>query len=191
VQLDLTDAGCAHRIVAVVMPDVIVHLAAVSSPATCEKDFERCRIVNSPAALINAVTTLVPQCLFVFTSTDLVYDGERPPYSPTHDADKLQLPPVNAYGRLKRECEELVLALPRAVVLRLSNVIGPAFAIAPTGAKFLEWLHRAYKSREYVGLRCDEIRSFVYIDDVVRVICALLKRAGDTAVLGKIVNVGE
>ena len=43
------------------------------------------------------------------------------------------------------------------------------------GCKFLEWLYGAYCRREYVGLKQREVRSFVYVQDVVAVVLALLE----------------
>jgi len=58
----------------------------------------------------------------VFFSTDYVFDGAAGPYAedaPTH--------PLSVYGQTKLEAEQLVLTLPRAVVLRITNVFDIGF----------------------------------------------------------------
>jgi dTDP-4-dehydrorhamnose reductase len=60
-----------------IQPDVIVHLAATSSPAACEKDPDAAMKTNCPMALLKAIQELCPTALLVYTSTDLVFDGEK------------------------------------------------------------------------------------------------------------------
>jgi dTDP-4-dehydrorhamnose reductase len=125
-----------------------------------------------------------------------VYDGENASYLPSYDTEVNA--PINAYGRTKLSFEKEILSRPRSVVLRLSNIIGPSFAYCPAGMKFLEWLYEAYKKKEYVGLRHDEYRSFVFVGDVVKVIVSVMKAAighSDStktieAIDGRIFNVG-
>ena len=189
-RVDLADPHGVEAAISTVRPEAVVHLAAISSPGACERDEARATSVNCPSALVDAVARLVPDCLFVFTSTDLVYDGEHAPYSP--DLPHADLPPVNAYGRSKLSGEMQVLRLRNAVVLRLSNIIGPSFAYEPAGTKFLEWLCRACLRREYCDLRFDELRSFVYVEDVVKTIVCLLQRGLPRSGLdaGRVLNVG-
>lgn len=188
-RLDCTDAEAVEQALLRVRPDALVLLAAQSSPAACERDPAEATRVNCPAALIRAVRALLPNCLLLFTSTDLVYAGDAPPYAPL--APDL-CAPANAYGASKLACERLVLAHPRSVVLRLSNVLGPSFAYSSAGGgKFLEWLHDACVRREYTGLRHDERRSFVFVGDVVRVIVALVTDGTvREPLLGRVLNVG-
>jgi len=88
--------------------------------------------------------------------------------------------PVNVYGQTKRACEQLVMRqLKNAVVLRLSNMIGPATARSvynAGGGKFLEWLYTAWSQRQTVGLKKFEFRSFVYVQNVVDIILKLIER---------------
>jgi dTDP-4-dehydrorhamnose reductase len=57
---------------------------------------------------VDAVRRHVPHCLLVFTSTDLVYDGEGPPYV----ADPAAPPrPATVYGETKLAFEHEVRGL--------------------------------------------------------------------------------
>jgi len=72
--LDLSDTdACAS--LAELKPEVVVHLAAISSPAACEQDANRARAINCPTALLDA---LPPDLPFIFLSTDQA----RPPAPP-------------------------------------------------------------------------------------------------------------
>ena len=101
----------------------------------------------------------------------MVYDGEAPPYPPHPDTS-----PVNIYGAVKLQFEKLVLTLKNGIVLRLSNIIGSPYVYKPAGSKFLEFVYDAFKSRQFIGLKLEEKRSFVYVYDVVEVILSLIKK---------------
>ena len=53
---------------------------------------------------------------------------------------------------------------------------GAPYKYNPAGAKFLEWVYGAFSRREFIGLKEQEIRSFVYVQDVVDVILRLMER---------------
>lgn len=137
-QLDLSDTAAVGALIASLKPDLIIHTAALSSPVVCHKDVHRAYAVNCPGALVAAVQEHVPNSLFVFTSTDMVYGGERAPYKTgssgsggdvTQDgavavAEDGADAPVNVYGETKLAFERLVRRLRFGTVLRLSNMIG-------------------------------------------------------------------
>ena len=102
--------------------------------------------------------------------------GPRFSYSPFDAAY-----PVNIYGASKLQFEGRVLQLPHGYVLRLSNMIGPScvFQRPAGGAKFLQFLNEAFQSRQFIGLKADERRSFVFVGDVVDVFLALVIRHRD------------
>lgn len=167
VKMNLQDNISIETEILHIQPQVIIHLAAISSPATCEKDSINAINVNCSLSLFEVVKKYFPSTLFIFTSTDLVYDGElgSPYIVKCHEAI-----PETMYGKSKLQFEKLVCELKNHVVLRLSNMIGPKFVFEANGCKFMQWLYESYRSREFVGLRDDEIRSFVYVDDIVKLI---------------------
>lgn len=180
-----------HAIISLVRPAAIIHCAAVSTIATCESSAFAAS-VNAPQALIDAVKKHVPKALFVFTSTDIVYAGRREPY-PAVDPDNAELqnnPPLCVYGRCKLQFERMLAAdIQNYVVLRLSNSLGARAPFQPTGTKFLEFLEHAANERQSVYLKNDEIRSFVDIRDVVRLI-SLILCASENTVYRAVYNVG-
>lgn len=78
VKLDLTNKDMVESVLVSIQPDVIIHLAAVSAPAACNKDPQYADQVNNPSIVIDAMNKLNNHdCVFIYTSTDLVYDGEK------------------------------------------------------------------------------------------------------------------
>lgn len=168
-QLDLSSAEQCHDLIAALRPDIVINTAAMSSPVACQKQPEKALAVNCPTQLIEAISTHVPDSLTLFTSTDLIYDGEGAPYSPTHVSDVPPVPSRNVYGATKLKCEHAICGLPRGLVFRLSNMVGGNFIYAMPrngGMKFLSWVQQSLESHAVVSLKDDEFRSFVLSSDI-------------------------
>ena len=119
--------------------------------------------INRPTALINAINKSCRECLVIFTSTDLVYEGNSPPYY----ADDNNPPTGRTqYGITKHAFERDVLTLKNGVVFRLSNMVGPKYQYEKVGCKFLQFLIEKLATKEYLGLFHDQVRSFVFVKDV-------------------------
>jgi len=105
--LDVTDAEACAACVRETAPDAIVHSAADRDPDSCARDPERATRLNvaSTAHLLDAMD---PGTLFLFVSSDYVFDGEHAPY---REDDERR--PINHYGRTKVESEDLVRARAR------------------------------------------------------------------------------
>lgn len=182
--LDLESYEQIDTLIRQLRPTVFIHLAALTSPAICAKMPDKAMSINCPSFLTYCIMKYVPDCAFIFTSTDLVYDGESAPYVVRTEAPTEITPPSTVYGATKLAYEhEVVSCLPNSVVLRLSNMIGPKFAYRYCGTKFLQWLCQCCEKREFVGLRSDEFRSFVAVTDVVEIIVKIALSASSVAPL--------
>ncbi|QEH34090.1 dTDP-4-dehydrorhamnose reductase [Aquisphaera giovannonii] len=121
--VDLTDELAVEAALREAAPEVVIHLAAISAADAVRRDPERGRAVN-----VRATERLARWCgdrdrRLIFASTDMVFDGERGGYREDDPAC-----PVLEYGRTKAEAEAAVLAIPRAVVARISLLFGPSRA---------------------------------------------------------------
>jgi dTDP-4-dehydrorhamnose reductase len=185
--LNLSDKNKIEKVIENIMPDMIIHLAAITSPGLCEKIPIEAYEINSPVEFIEIVKKHVPNCLFIFASTDLIYDGESAPYSiinnrPSERGNLIQQEdevmhderPETIYGKTKLLFEESVLTLRNGVVLRLSNMLGKPYAYRLNGVKFMHFLYESYKSKAFIGLRYDEKRSFVFVNDVLKIIAKFI-----------------
>ncbi len=120
-RVDLRDAEAARNWVLLHRPDVLVHAAAERHPDACESDPEGTAALNvgGTRALAEACREVGAWMLFI--STDYVFDGTCPPYHPNDVPN-----PMNAYGRSKREGEQVVLgAHPAFGILRVPILYGP------------------------------------------------------------------
>lgn len=155
---DLTQKTCLEGLLDILLPDAVIHLAALSVPDVCERDPELSRIIN-----IEISQRLARMCRqrgipMAFTSSSQVFDGAAQKYDETS-----ALTPLNTYGRHKAEAEEQVLhEHPQAVVCRVPLMFGPA---GPHKVSFLQQLLRADDEGRALTLFSDEYRCFLSARD--------------------------
>ena len=118
--LDIRDGNAVEHAVAFVKPDWIFCPAGLSHVDYCESHVEEAMAINRDGPLHLARMGQRLRALFVYYSTDYVFDGAAGPYA---EGDTPR--PLNVYGRSKLEAERAILdAIPRALVLRTSVVYG-------------------------------------------------------------------
>ncbi len=170
IQADLTDMSVLDKLLKTIRPRAVIHAAAVSLPARCETHPAVTRRINveTPERLAALCADLHAD--FIFTSTDLVFDGRNAPYA---EADPVT--PLCVYGRQKAEAEEAVLGMNEdALVCRLPLMIGFGHA-ASTG--FSLQMLRDIRNGVPLRLLTDEFRSPVSYLDAARGMVSLLGKA--------------
>jgi dTDP-4-dehydrorhamnose reductase len=134
-----------------------------------------------PGALLDALQLVVPQCLVVYISTDQVY-GQHESAAEVSFTEASTPAPLNVYGKSKLAFETLLQqsSLP-FVILRSSNIIGPPAPYTQTG-KFLQWLEgQLTASSSAITLHSDELRNFVYVQDITAALLAIVALAAAAA----------
>ncbi|MFH1723664.1 MAG: SDR family oxidoreductase [Elusimicrobiota bacterium] len=165
-RLDITDPGAVRLLVKKAAPELVVHAAAISLPDPCERRPEAAWKVNVEGTSAVARAAHEAGARLIHFSTDLVFDGERPPYR-EEDAPR----PAGVYARTKLESERRALALcPRTAVLRLSLGYGWKPAGRPG---FCDFIHRELSSGRRVSLFSDQVRTPTYLEDVAEAVSRL------------------
>ncbi|TFK92338.1 NAD(P)-binding protein [Polyporus arcularius HHB13444] len=122
-KLDLLDASATETLFSDFKPDWVIHCAAERRPDVAERDPEATRKIN--VSVPDSLAKLSKSLKFklVYISTDYVFDGTSPPYTPSAATN-----PVNLYGQTKRDGELAVLGVPgaKSIVLRVPVLYGPA-----------------------------------------------------------------
>lgn len=120
IQADLTLPSKRQMLFDRIGPGAVIHAAAISQPALCEDDPMVTQGINlevPPSLAGICAERAVP---FVFTSTDLVFDGLNPPYD-----ENSAVSPVCVYGRQKAFAERAVMErYPGALVCRMPLMFG-------------------------------------------------------------------
>ena len=96
IKLDLTNYKELKKAFYKIRPDAVIHTAAASDPSYCQLHQNETQGINVDAAVNIAMLCSDINIPFVFTSTDLVFDGLNAPY---HEDDPVG--PVNIYAEQK------------------------------------------------------------------------------------------
>lgn len=169
-QVDISDFKALKTAMAAVRPDAVIHCAAVSDPGACEKD-------PAPAAKVNvdATVNLAGLCAdreipFLFTSTDLVFDGLHAPYREDNPVC-----PISHYGDQKARAELETLARHGgALVCRMPLMFGQLGGEARGALRGLT--ETSVPARE-VKLFTDEYRTMASAPAAAAGLLAVLSRA--------------
>ena len=151
-RIDLGDYGETKAMIADVEPAAVIHTAAITDLDYCEKYPHDSQRINLNAAIDLASLCGDSDIPFLFTSTDLVFDGASAPY--TEDDPPT---PINVFGEHRALAEEGILATyADAVIARLPLLIGYASLGRESSYRKLV---SAFRSGQEVTLFGDAIRS--------------------------------
>lgn len=175
VALDLDRPDAAAAALRAARPAVVLHLAAMSRMADCERDPDAARRANAVAAGALAVAAREVGARFVHVSTDLVFGGDAAPYA----ADATPQP-RSVYGRSKADGERAVLDA-GGVVVRVPLLFGPSFD-GRRGAT--DMLRAALRDQRAVALFVDEFRTPLHVADAAR----LLWTIADLPAVGSVLH---
>ncbi len=167
--IDLSNPTEVRRRFREASPQVIIHAAAMARLGDCLNNPERAHAVNARAAGLLAEEAGRAEARLIHVSTDLVFDGEQAPYR-----EEAQPLPLSLYGRTKAEAEQLVLAHPGTLVVRVSLLFGPSRNGQPS---FFDQQMDALRGGQSVTLFADEWRTPLALTTAAR---ALLELAGSS-----------
>ncbi|GAB5555361.1 MAG: SDR family oxidoreductase [Saprospiraceae bacterium] len=165
-KFDLAKFNQFEKYLAKLKPEAIIHLAAISKPKDCLQDPDYSYKMNVVVPNLLALYAREQKIPFIFTSTDLVFDGAKGNYGFEASPN-----PISLYGQQKYEAEKRVLHThPTATILRLPLLYG----YTPKRANFLtDWIKSLKKGKSIVAFT-DEYRSPIYVKDARKGIIKLL-----------------
>ena len=169
--VDVRNAHDLCEAISSINPDVVFHLAALSTIPACEDQptvaFET-NVVGT-ANLINAVS---PGSRVVFVSSAAIYSA-----SPEDKSENSEVAPIDVYGQTKAQgadgAAEIVAAGKErgihTIIARLFNVIGPGDC---NGHLVPDVIHEISRGMLRVG-NLDTIRDFTHVRDISEALMAL------------------
>lgn len=164
--LDITDETALHRILSELRPDVVIHAAAWTDTAACERDPARAKQVNGVASGFVAKACDETGAVMVYVSSNEIFDGEkRSPYLEDDEPN-----PINEYGHSKLEGERRVRsALERCYIVRTSWLYGPG------RVSFPEKIIQTAREKGSLKLVTDEVASPTWTVDLAAAIARLIR----------------
>lgn len=167
-RLDITDREAVGVLITRIRPAVVIHAAALASLNESEEN--RTEAWNANVMGTDHVASACKEigARLIFISTDLVHDGEAPPYSESDTGN-----PICYYGETKKEGEFVALRYcDNACVARVALIYGKGV----NGSKcFTESIIRDLHAGRPTKLFTDEYRTPVYLNDLTRALIDLIR----------------
>lgn len=152
VPVDLTDFKNLKSVFLDIQPDAVIHTAAATDPNYCQVNGRETHKINVDTSVNLAGLCADRGIPFVFTSTDLVFDGLHAPY---REEDPVS--PVNIYGEQKVLAERGILQkYPDAAVCRMPLMFGDP---GPAASSFFQSMVAALREGRELRLFIDEFRT--------------------------------
>ncbi len=165
-ELDVTDTTRLSRTIETAAPDAVFMGAAFTDVNGAEDAEPLAHRINALAAGVAAEACHHAGAVFVYPSTDYVFDGRAGrPYLPTDPPA-----PLNAYGRSKLAGEQAALAACRSLIVRTGWLYGVG------GRNFVETMLRLGAEREEVEVVADQTGRPTWTADLATGIVLLLER---------------
>ena len=150
--IDFTHSTTLQTLFQAIRPDAVIHTAAQSSPNYCQLHPSESHTVNVLATLQIAELCALHQIPYLFTSTELVFNGLNPPYK---ESDPVS--PANLYGEQKAQAEQGILQrYPQATLCRMPLMFGQA---PPKATSFIQPWIADLKAGKELKLFTDEYRT--------------------------------
>lgn len=173
--LDLTNLSDVTTLFEAFAPDAVIHTAAVSGLGKCQKHPEETFGINVLASEHIARLCKEVDIPCAFTSTDIVFDGTRPPYRETDPVC-----PINVYGEQKASAEKAMMTVyGRVVVCRLALIFG-----RPVSMSFFRPDGQAFADGTPIRLFEDEFRTPLRVERAVAGLLMALSQPGGILHLG-------
>jgi dTDP-4-dehydrorhamnose reductase len=164
-ELDVTDEAAVFERIGAQHPEVVIHGAAYTAVDRAEAEPDVAMRVNVEGTRNVARACQKFGCLFVYPSSDYVFDGTATvPYRPTDRPN-----PLGVYGRSKWLGELAAAEAERALIVRTSWLYGNG------GSHFVDTIARLASERETIDVVADQVGRPTWTGSLVRTIDALLK----------------
>ncbi len=167
-KIDLRESNSVKKVLSDIMPDVIIHCAALIDVDYCESNKGKCYNVN-----VNVTKYLVDfsrknNAKFIYISTDSVYGGKE-----EESKEKDILNPVNYYVKTKILSEEAVRKLSDYIILR-TNIYCINFQERKVG--LVEWfINKLRKEEQITGFK-DIVFNPILINNLSEIIIEMIEK---------------
>lgn len=165
--IDLSDDDAIRGVVRTFRPTHVIHLAAVTAVGEAYTNPRHAARVNTHATRTLAESAAEVGARLVFSSTDMVFDGQRAPY---RESDPPA--PLSVYGRTKADAEAALAGVENVVVVRLPLMYG--FALGGRGNTFAQQIE-ALRSGQSLRLFTDEFRTPIWLPDAAAAVVGLAR----------------
>ncbi|MCH2044254.1 MAG: SDR family oxidoreductase [Saprospiraceae bacterium] len=167
VQINLIEMKKVKALVEQQQADLILHCAAIANVNFCEQHPAQSYHINVQLSKVLADLANQEDIPLIYTSTDLVFDGEYAPYQEQRTAE-----PISRYGRQKLEAEEYILTKnTQNWVCRLPLLFGSG---ADYHRNFLKVWKKTLEQQKNIYAFTDEYRNPISAIEVAQLLFQLI-----------------
>lgn len=168
--LDITDGMAVHLLFEKLLPDTIVHCAALTQADECELNPIKAWEINVTATRFIVDAAKKINAFLIFISTDFVFDGINGPYKETDTVN-----PVSYYGSTKVAAEKSVAesGLPYAIA-RTCLLYGNIFV--GTRNNVISWVKENLEQVKKIKVVSDQWRTPTYVEDLAKGILLIAEK---------------
>ncbi|MBL8878012.1 MAG: SDR family oxidoreductase [Phycisphaerales bacterium] len=163
--VDLITPDSIVASVRTIRPNYVIHTAAMTAVSDAFARPDHAMRVNRDATAVLAEVTDACGGRLLYTSTDMVFDGDAAPYSESSSPR-----PVSQYGRSKLAGEQAALSIRDSLVVRIPLLYG--LPVSPRASTFAAQI-AALQRGEALRLFVDEFRTPIWVEDAARALVAL------------------
>jgi len=180
--LDVSVDSSVRRAVDAARPDVIIHAAALTDTALCERDPDLAHAVNAVGAANVARASMKCGAMYIAISTDEVFGGDA--QRPYRELDRPAA--VNAYGASKLRGEQMALEAAGSV----ARIVRTSWLYGEHGNNFPAKILAAARAGRPLRFVTDEVSAPTATDDLAVAIRALIDRHAPAGIY-HLVNEGQ
>ncbi len=164
-EMDITSVESIKKFIESKEIKVVIHCAAYTAVDLAEVESDTCFKVNVDGTKNLADVCKERNALFIFISTDYVFDGTKQGIYTEEDITN----PINAYGRSKQEAEGIIKkSLDKFFIVRTSWIFGK------NGKNFVNTIRRIATANQQIKVVQDQVGSPTYAKDLAKVLCDLI-----------------
>ena len=162
IKMNIADEKTVSTVLKSIVPEVVIHAAAMTNVDGCESDRELAWSINAQGTKNIALECRTIHARLIYVSTDYVFDGKVGLYSEQYKTN-----PINYYGLTKLNAERFVKELCRDSAVARTSVIYGWHAIK---MNFATWIVKSLRNHEQVDVAMDHYNSPTLADDLAEIL---------------------
>lgn len=162
IQLDVSNKLEVSRVLEKYNPDIIINCASFNNVDGCENNKKKARAVIFEG-LQNLILNSRKDSILIHISSDYIFKGDKDRYLESDSPD-----PLNYYGRLKLESENLLRSSNRSYLILRCNVVFSH--ILDNKSNFFAWVYKNLKNNKEISVVDDQISNPTPVELLAKVI---------------------
>ncbi|MGC8979541.1 SDR family oxidoreductase [Caldisericum sp.] len=164
---DICDKNSFSEVVSKIVPDIIIHTAALTNVDLCEKEKEAAYKINVVGTENVVESGKKVNAKLIYISTDFVFNGKIGNYTEEDFPN-----PINYYGITKLKGEEISLTHKKSLIIRTS-----IFGLNPLGSKAgIEEIVENVKRGKRIYAPVDSFYSPISVNSLAKIIYYLIEK---------------